>query len=648
MTPGTYDFFGVVAHEISEVMGRIFLLGSSIGGTANSYDAKDLFHFSAPGVRSFTGTQPGYFSVNNGTTNLDNFNTNSNGDFGDWAASAGNDAALAFSNSGVVNAFSQTDTKLMDVLVWDNTAAGPDTTPPTLSTSSPADNSTNIAVGANLVLTFSENVKAGSGNLVIHNALDGSAVATIAITDASQMSFAGSVLTINPTSDLALGTHYYLTMASGVVQDLAGNAYAGLSANTDFDFTTGSPADTTPPTLSTTTPADNSTNVAVGANLVLTFSESVKAGSGNVVIHNALDGSVVATIAISDASQVSFAGAALTINPTSDLALGTHYYVTMASGVVQDLAGNAYAGLSANTDFDFTTTTAAPLKVRYDFDSDGHSDILLQSDSGQAAVWLMNGTSILANGNVGAADPTWHVKSAGDFDGDGKADILWQNDSGQPQIWLMNGTNVLSSGTIAENPGTTWHVKGAGDFNGDGKSDILWQNDSGQAAVWLMNGTTLILGNVIGSSPGVSWHIKGAGDFNGDGKSDILWQNDSGQAMVWLMNGLSLLSNPNVGSNPGPSWHVKGAEDFNGDGKADILWQDDSGQAMVWLMNGTTVLTTGNVGANPGSPWHVTSNDHTAATTLSSGVADTSIDPSSGAHASPIDQPFLFDGHLIF
>ena len=114
VTPGTYDFFGVVAHEVSEVMGRIFLLGSSIGGTPNSYDAMDLFHFSAPGVRTFSGTQTGYFSVDNGTTNLDNFSTNPNGDFGDWAASAGNDAALAFSNPSVVNAFTPTDIRLMD------------------------------------------------------------------------------------------------------------------------------------------------------------------------------------------------------------------------------------------------------------------------------------------------------------------------------------------------------------------------------------------------------------------------------------------------------------------------------------------------------------------------------------------------------
>jgi len=29
---------------------------------------------------------------------------------------------------------------------------------------------------------------------------------------------------------------------------------------------------------------------------------------------------------------------------------------------------------------------------------------------------------------------------SGDFDGDGKSDILWQNNSGQAAVWLMDGT----------------------------------------------------------------------------------------------------------------------------------------------------------------------------------------------------------------
>jgi len=163
VSAGKYDFFAVVAHEVSEVMGRQLLVGGTIGGTTNGYEPLDLFHFSAPTVHSYTGTQAGYFSVDNGTTNLDNFNTNSGGDFGDWAASAGHDAALAFSNSGVVNVFTPTDIRVMDVLGWNTSPPVPDTTPPTLSGTTPADNSTNVAVGANLVLTFNESVKAGAG-----------------------------------------------------------------------------------------------------------------------------------------------------------------------------------------------------------------------------------------------------------------------------------------------------------------------------------------------------------------------------------------------------------------------------------------------------------------------------------------------------
>src|SRR5258708_32374217 len=309
-------------------------------------------------------------------------------------------------------------------------------------------------------------------------------------------SFAGvqAVMTQN-------GADTVLNLGNGETLTFKGVQTSAFAAD-DFSFGSA-PPDTTPPTLSTTSPADNSTNVAVSANLVLTFSESVKAGSGNVVIHNAADGSVIATIAITDASQVSFAGSTLTINPTSDLVAGTHYYVTMASGVVQDLAGNAYAGLLAATDFDFTTAPQAVAKKSpYDFDGDGHSGILWQNDSGQAAVWLMNGTNLISNSNVGTADPTWHAKSAGDFDGDGKADILLQNDSGQAAVWLMNGTTLLSSTNVGSNLGTCWHVKSAGDFNGDGKADILWQNDSGQAAIWLMNGTTVLSTATIGSSPG--------------------------------------------------------------------------------------------------------------------------------------------------
>ena len=38
--------------------------------------------------------------------------------------------------------------------------------------------------------------------------------------------------------------------------------------------------------------------------------------------------------------------------------------------------------------------------------------------------------------NVG---PSWHLMGDGDFNADGRSDFLWQDNSGQAAVWLMNG-----------------------------------------------------------------------------------------------------------------------------------------------------------------------------------------------------------------
>ena len=53
--------------------------------------------------------------------------------------------------------------------------------------------------------------------------------------------------------------------------------------------------------------------------------------------------------------------------------------------------------------------------------------------------------------------PSWHVEGTGDFNGDGKSDILWQHDSGQAAIWTMDGTTLIG-GAITPNPGADWHL----------------------------------------------------------------------------------------------------------------------------------------------------------------------------------------------
>jgi hypothetical protein len=117
---GNYDFFGTVAHEFSEVMGRMLLTGGRVGFYHNSYSALDLFHYSAQGVHDLSGTKAGYFSIDGGATNLHNFNTNSLGDYGDWASpsNAPADAFNAFASSGVIEPVSSSDVTALDAIGW--------------------------------------------------------------------------------------------------------------------------------------------------------------------------------------------------------------------------------------------------------------------------------------------------------------------------------------------------------------------------------------------------------------------------------------------------------------------------------------------------------------------------------------------------
>lgn len=119
----------------------------------------------------------------------------------------------------------------------------PDTTAPTLAASTPVDNATAIAVGDSITLTFNENVAIGSGSITVGNGSDD--VRSIAVTDTTQVTVNGAVVTINPSADLRAGTGYHLLVPAGAITDTAGNAFAGITDATGLNFIT---AGTTPPT----------------------------------------------------------------------------------------------------------------------------------------------------------------------------------------------------------------------------------------------------------------------------------------------------------------------------------------------------------------------------------------------------------------
>lgn len=111
-----------------------------------------------------------------------------------------------------------------------------------------------------------------------------------------------------------------------------------------------------PPSIASTAPADNGTGVPVGADITLTFDESVSKGSGNIYIYRG-DGVLIETISVGSA-QVTGSGTTWTINPSVTLAGVTNYYVMIDDGTWVDADGSIFAGIDDAITLNFTTAAS--------------------------------------------------------------------------------------------------------------------------------------------------------------------------------------------------------------------------------------------------------------------------------------------------
>jgi predicted extracellular nuclease len=120
-------------------------------------------------------------------------------------------------------------------------------------------------------------------------------------------------------------------------------------------------ADVTAPELTAfnpTDPDDNAVAVDPAANIVLRFTEAVQAGTGSFTLSNGTDNRVFDITNL----QVTISGNTITIDPATDLVAGTTYTLTAAAGVVEDLAGNDFAGIAAG-ELDFTVASNDPITI---------------------------------------------------------------------------------------------------------------------------------------------------------------------------------------------------------------------------------------------------------------------------------------------
>ena len=230
------------------------------------------------------------------------------------------------------------------------TAAAADTTPPAVSSVTPADGSTNITVNTIVTATFNEPVSSASVIPTTFTLKNG------ATSVPGTLSVSGSTATFRPTAALVGGVTYTAAVTTGVT-DLAGNA---LQAGHSWSFTTGSAADTTPPTVSSNSPADGASGVAATSAATATFSEPLDPATVTT-----------ATITLKDAANipvagaVTYAGSTATFAPAAPLAAARLYTATLTTGL-KDAAGNA---LAQPHSWSFTTAAQAA-----DRDDDGVDD----------------------------------------------------------------------------------------------------------------------------------------------------------------------------------------------------------------------------------------------------------------------------------
>lgn len=221
-----------------------------------------------------------------------------------------------------------------------------DTTNPSISTFSPADNATGVSLNANLIMTFDGPVTVGTGNITIKTTTGNTTVETIDVTSGLVTGGGTAIITINPSTTLTGLTEYYVLVDATAFDDVATNSYAGIASTTAWSFTT---SDGTAPTITNVSSDKTNGSYTVGEviDIDVTFSEAVTS-TGNVTV--TLETGTTdrtCTFTVSNASTGTCNYTVQTGDTTSDLTVNT------ISGTIADQSSNAM------TDFNPITNLAA-------------------------------------------------------------------------------------------------------------------------------------------------------------------------------------------------------------------------------------------------------------------------------------------------
>jgi hypothetical protein len=202
----------------------------------------------------------------------------------------------------------------------------------------PANAASGVPANSKITATFSENMAPATiSNTTFTLAQSGVPVTGLGVT----YTVGSRTADFKPSVNLISGRVYTATVTTGAT-DLAGNALAGISTaptvanNHVWTFTAGA-ADSTPPIITSTTPASGVTAVPTNSTVNATFSEAMDPSTISTATFTVVPQSGVqatGTVAYDPATDIA------TFTPSSLLQTGTLYTATILTGAT-DLAGNA-------------------------------------------------------------------------------------------------------------------------------------------------------------------------------------------------------------------------------------------------------------------------------------------------------------------